>query len=195
MGWTYPYDTPTRKDVIRDRIEGETGTWKGRPVKRICERHCYRGSVHRGVLWTVWRIKDAETDEVIDSFIGCDLLHYSRSKDYGSGWGYKDMCESSGPYYYSCPLSYLDMVPMPDSPYAPEWREKVRAYHAQRNKKLVVGQTYPATTGVKIGSRHVVEVTIKKLRPLLGAVKLEDGEVIPEVKLKKRHVEAEPVPA
>lgn len=32
------------------------------------------------------------------------------------------------PYYYSCPLSYLDLAPEQSA----EWRAGVRAYHARR---------------------------------------------------------------
>lgn len=34
------------------------------------------------------------------------------------------------PYYYSCPLRYLDMA----KELSPGWREKVRAYHTQRRQ-------------------------------------------------------------
>jgi hypothetical protein len=56
-------------------------------------------------------------------YIQCDLL-----KGGGNGWGYKSMDESMHPYYYSCPLSYLDLAPEQCA----EWRQKVREYHRQR---------------------------------------------------------------
>jgi hypothetical protein len=40
---------------------------------------------------------------------------------------YKPMDEAVGPCYYRCPVEWLDSVPVPDSPYAAGWREKVRA--------------------------------------------------------------------
>jgi hypothetical protein len=78
------------------------------------------------------------------------------------GWGYKSMDESMGPAYYTCPLSYLDMVPMPDSPYAREWREKVREYHAKQRRKFKVGQV------VKLVGSTIPQVTITSARPLEG---------------------------
>ena len=36
--------------------------------------------------------------------------------------------ESMHPYYYTCPLSYLDLAPEQSA----DWRAGVRAYHARR---------------------------------------------------------------
>ena len=47
---------------------------------------------------------------------------------------HKPMCESMGPFYYSCPLGYLELVPVADE----QWRECVRSYHAKRRKKREV---------------------------------------------------------
>jgi hypothetical protein len=62
-------------------------------------------------------------------YIGCHLLESS-----GGEWGYKSLDESVHPYYYSCPLRYLDMAPVRSS----EWREGVRAYHAGRRKSAAL---------------------------------------------------------
>ena len=56
-------------------------------------------------------------------YIRCDLLERS-----GNQWGYKPLEESMHPYYYSCPLSYLDLAPEQSA----DWRAGVRAYHARR---------------------------------------------------------------
>jgi hypothetical protein len=187
MGWTVPYDATSRKEIIRRRTKNEgVGKWRGTPAKWECKRHCYRGNRFSGVLWTVWHIVHAETGEVLAKFIGCDLLQYYNRDD---AWGYKDMCESMGPHYFSCPLSYLDDVPMPDSEYAPEWRRGVREYHAKRNKKLVVGETYPAVKGLKVGSRKIVAVKVLSLRPLRGDAIFEDGGFPERVKFSKKHID------
>ena len=49
-------------------------------------------------------------------------------------WGYKDLDEAMFPYYFSCPLKYLDMVPIEIYGGHPEWRERVRAYHAHQKE-------------------------------------------------------------
>jgi hypothetical protein len=61
-----------------------------------------------------------------ERYIGCDLLR----KHPGHGWGYKDLTESMHPYYYTCPLSYLETVPVA----CEEWREQVREYHDKKRK-------------------------------------------------------------
>src|SRR3546814_16245151 len=61
-------------------------------------------------------------------YIRCDLLECS-----GGQWGYKPLDESMHPYYYSCPLSYLDLAPEQSA----DWRAGVRAYHARRRTPTV----------------------------------------------------------
>jgi len=68
------------------------------------------------------------------------------------------MCESMHPYYYSCPLAYLDAVPVA----CEEWRQLVLQYHAKQARRLTVGVTYAL-----IG-RSVPHVRIVSLRPLRG---------------------------
>jgi hypothetical protein len=44
------------------------------------------------------------------------------------------MSEQVHPYYYSCPLAYLDMVPEVK---CEEWRALVREYHANTQKPKI----------------------------------------------------------
>lgn len=144
MGWTFTRDT-TRGDVIADRIAAwSNDTHTGRTL-----RHCTKGNV----LWTVREITDKRAG-MTERYIGCDLLRCER----GYGWGYKDMEESSGPYYYSCPLAYLEMVPVA----CEAWRARVREYHARQKRRLRVGATHTL-----IG-RTIPHVEIVRLRPLRG---------------------------
>jgi hypothetical protein len=140
MGWLFTHGA-TRSDIIKSRIKTEEN--ETRRYETL--KHCLVGNV----LWTVNRITVKETGEE-KLFIGCDLLRAQR----GYGWGYKDMEESSHPFYYSCPLAYLEMVPEKCA----AWREGVRKYH----RKLVVGQTY------KLANCRIPEITITSLRPLCG---------------------------
>ena len=179
MGWSFSWRS--KKDTIADRIKSYTNK-----AAHECAAHCYRGNSYRGVLWSVWVISDPATKEVLDSFIGCDILEYR-----GGEWGIKSLCESSGPYYFSCPLKYLDMVPVPDSKYAPEWREKVRAYHAEHNKKLTKGATYKAAPGLTLGGGKITQIRADSLRPIRGTVTLESGLTLGDIKFKKRMVQEE----
>jgi hypothetical protein len=134
MGWYFTKGA-TKADIIAKVTEEQPRQpgfqWSNADQKSVPSGYdfssktlqkCVRGSV----LWTVEetvRYKEPVEREMI---IGCYLLKA------GSGEaGYKPMDEAMGPYYYSCPLAYLDMVPETNR----EWREKVRAYHAEKEHK------------------------------------------------------------
>lgn len=133
MRWLFKSGS-TRRDLIEERTkswERESGDML---VKSTCLAHCYRGNVFSGVLWSVWErtfTKDDEEAQPTERWIQCDLLQYQR--DYG--WGYKDMEESMGPYYFSCPQKYLDMVPLDVYGGNPEWRAEVKRHHERRAEK------------------------------------------------------------
>ena len=133
MGWLFSHKT--RDDLIRDltaTVETERCT-----SKTVSHRLCHE---HYDVLWSVVEIT-VRQEGVIEGvkpgqpmrIIRCDLLERSDGQ-----WGYKPMEESAHPYYYSCPLEFLDMAPEQCG----QWREKVRAYHAgrlNRETTLVAG--------------------------------------------------------
>lgn len=107
MGWYG--NKGNRKYVIEQLTAGNNRT--------KCIRHCFRGNAFRGVLWQVW-----ECSIVSKTFITVDILEYRNGQ-----WYNKPLDESMGPYYYSCPLAYLDLAPVENAP----WRETVKAYHAK----------------------------------------------------------------
>ena len=120
MGWLFGWNS--RKELAEHLIHGNG-------VRTL--KHCFKGNN----LWAVqeWTDKDG----VVRPFIALYMLKgRSDSRD---GWGYKDLDESAGPYYYTCPVSYLDMVPDPGG-YATEWREKVYKHADARARKLSYGQ-------------------------------------------------------
>lgn len=121
MGWLFGHGQTRAQLIARlTRDEEHDGS------TRHCLRHCLSGNI----LWTVWEIRRAGVAPF--RYIGCDLLAWDKGC---SGWGYKDLCEEMQPFYYSCPLAYLDMVP----PAAPAWREQVRAWHAAHSRTLAAG--------------------------------------------------------
>lgn len=144
MGWLYTLGA-TRADVISERIKGYT--WARGSMQTI--KHCTRGNV----LWMVQEVYRRDTGH-FERFLECDLLQNSR----GYGWGYKDMDESMGPYYYSCPLSYLDGTRVLN----PGWRKAVREYHARRNRKIKVGECY------ELLNSTIKMVRIVSSKPLIG---------------------------
>ncbi|MDH5181134.1 MAG: hypothetical protein OEZ39_14140 [Gammaproteobacteria bacterium] len=144
MGWLFTKHA-SKSDIIRHLISPEENETRRREILA----HCVRGKV----LWLVIEITQKQTHNT-QRFIGCCLL----ATEKGFGWGYKDMQESEHPFYYSCPLKYLEMVPEANA----EWRTKVRKHHRQQNRKVEIGQ--------KIGiiNSTIPWVVIMSRRPLVG---------------------------
>ena len=133
MGWLFKQGY-SRRDLIEERAQSWERTSDEMLVKSVCLAHCYRGGVYSGVLWAVWERTFTKDGQIIcptERWITCDLLRYR--KDFG--WGYKDLEESMHPYYYSCPLSYLDLVPIDQYGGNAEWRAGVQRYHNLQTEK------------------------------------------------------------
>lgn len=117
MGWTF--STWTREGMIRELVASQESESYRREVVEY--------TLVDDVLWSVIRITAKQHGFLgLDAgeaacFIGCDPL---RSED--GEWGYTPLAEVDHPYYYSCPLHYLDMAPVQCA----EWRKRVRAHHA-----------------------------------------------------------------
>ena len=100
MGWDFAKGMK-KEDLIAEVVSDY------RAVK-----HAVKFEDRQSVLWILTE----------DRVILCVLL----SKEAGYGWGYKVMCEAMGPYYYSCPLSFLDSAPVANG----LWRETVKQTHS-----------------------------------------------------------------
>jgi hypothetical protein len=114
MGYEFVKDA-TKADIVKEVLSGG-----GTPQEFFPLVHRVVG----GCLWVVWEHKSTDRSA---RFIGLYLLE-SRL---GFGWGYKALEESMGPSKVNCPLQFLEIVPIADSPYAEAWRNKVREYHAR----------------------------------------------------------------
>jgi len=166
MGWTFINRFSKRsdfKEFIKDRTKTDNAVNYSNDISSsekigtfTCLKHCVRGNI----LWTVWEVSylpnhipevlvEAKTSS--RRFIGCDMLQFS------NGWGYKDMDESVGPCYYTCPKSYLAMVPVDNQ----EWRDSVMAYH-NKFDNVKVTDVILLTNGQK------AVITSKK--PFLGRI-------------------------
>ena len=144
MGWLFTQGA-SRRDIINNLVqpeENETRRWE-------TITHCLRGNV----LWSIIKLTK-KPEEIIEIFIGCHVLR--NEKDYG--WGYKDMCESMGPYYYTCPIKYLEMAPVANQ----AWRDEVMAYHKRMSRHFTVGQK------VTLESASIPWVVLTSIKPLLG---------------------------
>jgi hypothetical protein len=133
MGWLFRQDI-TRKELIAERTESWERQSGETIVQSECLAKCFRGNVFSGVLWAVWErrfVKDGEDTEPRQRWITCDLIQYRRD----AGFGFKDMDESMGPYYYSCPMSYLELVPIDEFGGNAEWRAEVINHHERQREK------------------------------------------------------------
>lgn len=126
MGYTFTKGA-SKADIIKDILTGG-----GKPQDFFPLAHKLVGRY----LWVVWEHNSVDRNA---RFIGLCLLESEK----GFGWGYKPMEESMGPYEVSCPLQFLEITPLPDSPYASDWREKVRAYHAAKSGQLTIKKEAP----------------------------------------------------
>jgi len=86
-----------------------------------------------GILWGIredvltgpWDDIRWETREVeLGNVIICVVLYESVS----DSWSYKEIYECEEPFYYNCPLRFLDIAPV-SSEY---WRRCVRNYHRRQ---------------------------------------------------------------
>jgi hypothetical protein len=133
MGWFYPY-CATKKSIIAELTKPEevlidkTGVVK---LRKTTLKHCYRGNNFTGVLWVVYEMARLNKK---DRIIVCFLM-----KCINKEWGYKPLEEPMGPYFYSCPLSYLRLVPVEDYPNTTctEWRKGVYEYHNKRKSNAI----------------------------------------------------------
>ena len=142
MGWLFT-SGQSRAELIQDLTKSwdNNGNHGETLAKAVCTN----------VLWTVREVSHADGSK--SKYIGCDLLRKS-----GGDWGYKDLDEGMGPYYYSCPLKFFDMVPVVNQ----EWRDKVIEYHAKRKRKIEAGKQY------NLINCRIPFVKIVSVRPLRG---------------------------
>jgi len=142
MGWTTTIDPSTIKEEAADYIRrNNTDRWK-------VLKHTLRGNV----LWAV--VEVSYENKPAQMAIICVL--FRRWRDGVVGW--KDMCESMGPYQFSVPLHYLEMVPVANQ----EWRDRVLAYREKQNRKFTVGEI------VELVDCKIPHVRITQVKPLRG---------------------------
>lgn len=120
MGW-YFLEGQTKKALVKDLIRDES---REKGIRKVLA-HSLRGNC----LWTVVDVGYPVGKTRI--FIHLDLL-----QKHDRNWGYKDLSEEEGPYYYNCPIKFLDMAPVANE----KWREGVREFHAEaaRRRKMVI---------------------------------------------------------
>ena len=122
MGWTetYYYSKLTQKE--RRQELDKLFTWENASSAYSIERSAIVGNTYYAAV----RQENKET-QAIDVW-GVVCLMSERKDGCGYWYGYKDMSEDMGPYYYDCPVAILDLLTPTDNEDANEWRDKCREY-------------------------------------------------------------------
>ena len=184
MGWLYGWSS--RRSLIDHLSHGEeTEAAKWATVAKYLSGN---------VMWVVHDVTRKATGEVT-RFIACYLL-----QRHGGDWGYKDMEESMGPYFYTCPPKFLEMVPVVG---CQKWRDGVLAHwKAKRDgaglaKALAVGERFRSKASGD--TFELVRARGGSVIARLVEAKARDGRVMPHVgelyRVKAEHVEVIPVEA
>ncbi|MDR6522168.1 hypothetical protein EJP69_14345 [Variovorax gossypii] len=124
---------------------------------------------HRAVGNRLWFLAQTRAGEHAGrKWIGLTLIDSRRGEV-----AVKSMDETVGPYYFDCPLSFLDRADAPVGPHAGPWREKVREFHANRAARRAA---------IREGLSVMYDGQVYELRRSLGRrgweVLREDGVIL-----------------
>jgi len=118
MGWLFSHRT--KVDLLRELLA---------PSRHLSHsREILAHAVVGNELWSVVKLtvhivgafnNNAKGDTF--TFINLDLLEANNGY-----WGSKSITEEMGPYYYGCPLEFLDMATFGVNQV---WREQLRQHH------------------------------------------------------------------
>ena len=155
MGWTEyhaytEYNPKTRRHEVDRKAECDrlfncdmvNGLGKFEVLKSCMVGSTYYAAVKRTTFAT-----EEKPEEVI--VFAAIVLTSVNSKSYYN-FGYKDMCETSGPYKYDCPKSILDLLTPTENEWANEWRKQCyETLQKKRNpnslNKLPIGTVIKVT--------------------------------------------------
>jgi hypothetical protein len=115
MGWTYFH---LSREKLISRLTAPRD--EGRLVVETLAR-----DVQADLLWSVERITARQKTASLEAGQSGNFIALYLLEDYCGDWGYKALEESMHPFYYSCPLAFLDLAPER----CPDWRQGVRKYH------------------------------------------------------------------
>lgn len=147
----------------------------------LCERHVVRGNI----IWSIWnKVEPGKPDY---RFIQCTLL----TKAPDEQWDVRSWDETAGPFYYTCPISFLNDVPEPDSIFAREWRQKVRGI-ADTYKCVKAGQWIMLREGCKPPFVKITSKTRGRLVCPFGRIrKKQVVRIAPEAEILEQYLDSE----
>jgi hypothetical protein len=131
MGWLF-FTGMTRQSLVQKLIAPKVYEAQDGPRREETLAHCLTRESGTDVLWAVQRF--SRSSQPPKTILVCFLLEGSPN-----GWGYKELTESEHPYYYTCPLKYLELAPETCA----EWREHVRGRHAGTPQSRTASQPLP----------------------------------------------------
>lgn len=133
MGWT-SWKT-TKEGMIRELLQpfGSGPVWVESLKHEITEHNDGDNYRLRTRLWILTQATYNEAHRgkpsgYVERYVTLQLI-----EPFGQGeYGHKHMDETVGPFYYDCPLEFLDECTAPINDTAKDWRDKVRKH--QDNK-------------------------------------------------------------
>lgn len=134
MGWTYMEKPSNIKKWFEDSL-----TWESEYYSNKCLKSYIKPKEGYAAIESINKITGGRK-----VFAVIWLFHYKRSIFDNCNFGYKDMEESIGPYYYNCPANILDLLTETKNEYAIEWRNKNRDVLSNKKPrpKIEIGKTY-----------------------------------------------------
>lgn len=142
MGWDFTQNS-SKKDIINE-------------IKYDFKTTLIKYQVKNNIMWMI--IKNTNTN---DKYIACALLSYNKTIN---GWGYKLLDESMHPFYYDCPLEYLNETTQTNQ----EWRKKVIAYYEHKQQLKNYLNNIKKGDIIKLQNCQINELTVISTKPLLG---------------------------
>jgi hypothetical protein len=136
MGWLHEtHPSGSKQQYVTDLLQRN---FNNRPGHCELLDHSLRGN-H---LWLLVRLNDPGAQPSIGLFL---------LRCHNGCWGYKGMSEEDSPYFYDCPLKFLEQAPEPRSfnlnhrDSGRSWRDFVREHHAalkqqRKRPRPAVGQ-------------------------------------------------------
>ena len=165
MGWTEYQATYFKKGKIDRKAECDalftSNNWC-EVVKSSMVGSVYYGAIKYLKRWKVDEkgnyIKDENGRDIVENIpteeqkiVGYVVLTSVRDNYW---FGYKDMSESSMPYYFDCPKGILKLLSETDNEYANEWRKE--CYKRAEEKKNSISK-------LPIGTKILIELNGKKI--------------------------------
>ena len=161
MGWLFTKNA-TKKDIVNKLIEPterqQETDWSNekQQIIKLDNDISIKTIAHKLVGKILYQVVEItryyHNDTKSTKFILISIIEKQRNY----GYGYKSMSEASEPYYYDCPLKFLELAQTTNQ----QWRDKVIKKH--NTPKTKIGDIITLT------NTKIPFVKITSTKPLLG---------------------------